>query len=250
MKSETMSKFDRLSYLNSLKFFIDKLREREMPLRILLADVFGDPNKVLATDVNALMLANLLVRRYNKELNLDIELTPEEVLLVEEGLEKKLVHSASRLIDGYQEIFLLKIMAVQKMLKDSLDRSLDDSLPDALSTRTLLTLEREIHLFFSLVGGKTAVAVMRIALKQYGDPDAEIYHLSNSAKHMAALLQHLRVVIRGFGRVGCLEDLPLFQRVKKRELDFAALNEKTITTIPRIMELIDLSIQKIQQRGL
>ena len=40
------------------------------------------------------------------------------------------------------------------------------------------------------------------ALKEYGHPESDLYQLTNSQRHMADLLQLLKVVIRGISRVG------------------------------------------------
>jgi hypothetical protein len=53
------------------------------------------PEKVEPSDRNAIMLANILLRTYNKELDVDIEMTPEEVLNVRNGLDRDVVHYAS-----------------------------------------------------------------------------------------------------------------------------------------------------------
>ena len=71
-----------------------------------------------------------------------------------------------------------------------------------LPIRFLLALEREVHIFLALVGGKTASEVMRSALNDYGNPASRIYHLKESRAQMESLLSHLAAVIRGMGATG------------------------------------------------
>ncbi len=47
-----------------------------------------------------MMLLNQLLRAYNKEVIMDIEITPEEVLLVKGGLAKKVVNYVAWKVDG------------------------------------------------------------------------------------------------------------------------------------------------------
>jgi hypothetical protein len=245
LKNESLARNDRIVFLNSLQQLIARLEERQFAMRVLLADVFGNPAVINYSDRNALMLANLLTRTYNKELNMDIELTPEEVLLVRNGLDKEAAKAAAAIIDNYQEIFLIKAMTIQERLKEALSASTPEE--TRMPIRYLLSLEREIHTFFSLVEGRTACAIMRIAMDEYGDPNAEIYHLTNSSRNMPALLQRLRVVIRGFGRVGKEKDLSLLLELKNRESEFLALGKGMENILQRIMELVDLSVRQIQR---
>ena len=40
----------------------------------------------------------------------------------------------------------------------------------------ILNLERELYIFLSLVECDTGKAILRSAVREYGDPNAEIYH--------------------------------------------------------------------------
>jgi hypothetical protein len=65
--------------------------------------------KVEPSDRNAIMLANILLRTYNKELDVDIEMTPEEVLNVRNGLDRDVVHYAQFRIDSVEYRFSTKV---------------------------------------------------------------------------------------------------------------------------------------------
>jgi hypothetical protein len=79
---------NRVSFLNALQHLISRIKRPKHALRFLLADFCRHPEKVEPSDRNAIMLANILLRTYNKELDVDIEMTPEEVLNVRNGLDK------------------------------------------------------------------------------------------------------------------------------------------------------------------
>jgi len=246
---ETPRRNDRLPFLNSLQLLVKETKNPIQALKVLLSDFAMDPAGVEYFDRNAIMLANQFLRTYNKEINMDIEITPEEVLLVIEGLDPSVVNYASWKLDGEQKSFFEKFITIRKRLIDSLDV---DS-PDAhyLPIRFLLALEREIHIFLSLVGGSSAYTVVRGALNVYGDPASQVYLLKESRDHMTALLQHLAVLIRGFGRLGTQKDLELLNEVKNNEDGFYALGNdaRHEALVRRILGWIETSKNNITTRS-
>ena len=142
---------DRLPFLNSLQTLIKEMNNPIQAIKVLLTDFVLDPAGVKYPDRNAIMLVNQFLRTYNKEISMDIEITPEEVLLVNEGLNTNAVNYARCKVDGDQKAFDKKFKTIRKSLLESLNTNSSDSNP--LPIRFLLALEREIHIFLSLVGG-------------------------------------------------------------------------------------------------
>jgi hypothetical protein len=240
---------DRLPFLNSLQLLVREIKKPIQAIKVLLADFIRYSSSVSFPDRNAMMLIIQFLRNYNKEINMDIEITPEEVLLVQEGLDKTVVNYVSWKVDGEQKRFLEKIVTIRKKLLESLDPDLSGRQP--LPIRFLLALEREVHIFLSLVGGKTAFEVMRTALSVYGNPVSQIYALQESSTHMNTLLLHLAAVIRGFGRLGRIADLPLLDEVKARQDQFLGLDEAMNhqALVRRVMGLVDASKATIKSRN-
>ena len=195
-----------------------------------------------------MMLVNQLLREYNKEVIMDIEMTPEEVLLVKGGLDEKVVNYVAWKVDGEQKPFLQKIATIRHKIADAMDADLSEK--PLLSIRFLLALEREVHIFLALVGGKTACEVMRSALNEYGNPASQIYHLKGSPNQMEPLLSHLAAVIRGWGRLGRQSDVPLLDEVKIRQDQFMDLhpNKRYQALVRHVMGLIDASKAAISSR--
>jgi len=246
---ETQRRSDRLPFLNSLQLLIKRIRNPIRAIKILLADFIVDPANVQYWDRNAMMLANQFLRTYNKEINMDIEITPEEVLLVKEGLDNSVVNYAKWKVDGEQKQFFEKISTIRKKLLQSLNPA--SSVDPLLPIRFLLALEREVHIFLALVGGNTAHTAIEGALKVYGNPASQVYRLKESPGQMPALLQHLAVLIRGFGRVGNIVDLALLEEIKSRQQEFIDLAEDTRhdALIKRIMGWIDAAENEIRIRN-
>jgi len=242
---------DRLPFLNSFQFLIKETRQPLKAIKILLSDFIMEPAVVGFPERNAMMLVNQFLRTYNKEKNVDIEITPEEVLLVKIGLDPKVANYAAWRVDGEQKKFLEKIVNIRKQLIGALETSDNDEQP--LPVQFLLVLEREVHIFLALAGGNTAAMVLRSALKVYGNPDSQVYHMPKSAGHMTQLIQHLAALIRGFGRVGKREDLALLDEIKEYEegfLNLSAKDQRHQSLIRRIMGWIDIAKIEINSRPL
>jgi len=245
----TPERKDRLPFLNSLQFLVKETRQRVKALKILLADFMMNPSRIGFPDRNAIMLANQFLRTYNKEINMDIEITPEEVLLVKIGLDQKAAGYAAWRVDGEQKKFLEKIVMIRRRLIESLTTARNDEGP--LPIRFLLALEREVHIFLALAGGITAAMVLRSALKVYGNPDSQVYHMKESAGHMTSLIQHLAALIRGLARVGTTEDLALLDEIKQHKEGFLELggkDQRHEALVKRIMGWIDMAQNEINSQ--
>jgi hypothetical protein len=196
-----------------------------------------------------MMLINQFLREYNKEVILDIEMTPEEVLLVKGGLDENVANYVAWKVDGEQKPYLQKIATIRKKIAEAMGPVPSEA--PLLPIRFLLALEREVHIFLALVGGKTASEVMRSALNDYGNPASRIYHLKESRAQMEPLLSHLAAVIRGWGRLGRQSDMPLLDEIKNRQDQFMDLHPDTRyqALVTHVMRLIDASMAAINSRN-
>jgi hypothetical protein len=222
---------DRVPFLNSLQLLVKEIDQPKQAAKILVSDFILDPGDVSFPDRNALMLAIQFLRSYNKEVNMDIEITPEEVLMVHKGLDPAVRRYMAWKIDGEQKRFTEKMATIRKKLIQSFEQAGTDF--KVLPIRFLLALEREAHIFLALVGGKTATAVIQGALNVYGNPASQIFLLKESPNFMTGLLQHLGILIRGIGRVGNDSDFALLEDIQKRQQGFMDLSQE-----PRHMALV------------
>jgi len=239
---------DRLPFLNSLQLMIKEIQQPIQAVNILLSDVIADAGQVAYPDRNATMLATQFLRSYSKEINIDIELTPEEILLVRSGLDTKVVNYAAWKIRGEQKRFLTKVVAIRKRLMAALDPA--TSAVTAMPVRFLLALEREVHILMALAGGDTAASILHSALAVYGNPDAPFYPREENRVHLTALLQHVSVLIRGLARVGAENDLILLDQVRQREKGFLGLSTDPRHTglVRRVLSWIEPARKEITSR--
>jgi hypothetical protein len=235
---------DRIALLNSLQILIPRLNQPQRILRALLADFSLDPAAIAVSDQSALVLLTLLVSNYNKE-RTDIEITPEEVLRISKGLNARIIAGAQKLLDRNQERFFKKVRTIHRKLTELLDVGPPQGAQ--MSLRDIFLLEREVYVFFSMVGGKTARAMLRGAARVYGNPTGEIYLLDESERFMPYLLQLLKIVSRGLGRVGQRKDLSLLDEIRSRHKEFLEMmgEKKNEEHVRRAMEVVKESMQKV-----
>ncbi|MBF0103138.1 MAG: hypothetical protein HQK77_19740 [Desulfobacterales bacterium] len=243
---ECIHQKDRMVFLNSLQVLIARMQQPKRAIKFLIAEFCRDTDKVNFSDRKNFILCNLLIRRYNKEL-LDVDITPEDVLRVEEGLDTQIADYATWRINNEQERFFAKFKTIHKELLVALNSRKED--PD-MPVRQLFLLERESYIFLSLISGTTAHSVIRSALKEYGNTDAKLYHLRNSRKEVFSIMQNLRVIIRGIGRIGDSDDLILLDTVKQHEeflfdLDHSPQHKDLVL---QIIEWLGVCKQQIMDR--
>lgn len=239
---------DRISFLNSLQLLIERMQSPKKAIKVLLTDFYQDVTNIKYSDPKALMLCSLLIRKYNKEL-IDIEITPEDVLLITEGLDKNMANYTAWKIDKEQNSYFEKIRTIHQKLIKVLESGIEDT--PSLSLPFLISLEREAYIFFSLIGGSTARSILLSAVKEYGDPESIIYQGKESQENLGVLLQNLRIAIRGLGRVGMMADLATLDEVKENGNHLAALGKSNRyeKLVNKIIEWIEKSKQQITQRG-
>lgn len=239
---------DRLPFLNSLQLMIKETRQPLQAVRTLLSDFVGDPAQVDYPDRNAVMLSTQFLRMYNKEINVDIELTPEEILRVRTGLDGKVVNYANWKVNGEPKRFLTKVVSIRKRLNSAFDPALSGTSP--MPARFLLALEREVHIFLALVGGSTAASILHSALGVYGNPGSTFYGTEAGRSHLYALVQHLSVLIRGIGRTGTEIDLILLDQVRQREKEFLKMSAdpRHISLVRRVFSWVEPTKKEIEFR--
>jgi hypothetical protein len=240
---------DRIAFLNALQLMVVRLEERESILMALLSDFFDDPTTITFSDPYAIMLLTLFVSKYNKGFGKYIEITPEDVLKISKGLDTKMMAATSKLIETNQEKFFEKVKTIHRELIHALNP--DRAEGEQMLFRDMFFLEREIYIFLSLVGGNTARALIGSAAQEYGDPKGKIYLLKEGKRFLPNLLQLLRIVSRGLGRVGGKKELSLLKKIRTREEEFFERigGERDKRYIALTMRWVEASMQRIAARN-
>ena len=235
---------DRISFLNSLQLLIAQMAQPKRSIGILLSDFYRDSQQVKYSDAKALMLCSLLVRRYTKAL-VEVEMTPEEVLQIDDSVDTAIAGYVAWKIDRDQKRFFEKIQTIHQLLIAVLNTSGDETTD--ISPETLLELERESYIFLALVGGLTARSVILSAIKEYGDPESTIFQGGRNAAPLSVLIKNLRVAFRGLARVGKPEDIAVLDLVYRHgeSLNALAPSAQHQEQIKRILEWTQMSTRII-----
>ena len=244
---ETLHQKDRSAFLDSLQQLVERLKQPKKSISVLLADLSENPTVVKYADSKAYMLGSRLVRKYTQDL-VSYQITPEDVLLDDDGIDKDIADYAAWKIDRERLNFLTKIKTTHLRLLESLDVNDQDTLP--MNAQYLLSQERESLIFLSLVGGSTAKSVLTSAIQEYGRSNSTVYYLKNSKENLADIMQLLKVAIRGMGRIGDTEDISSFDHVKARASELMGLGKSMHhqELINQILEWVDKSKQSIYER--
>jgi hypothetical protein len=208
---------DRIAFLNSLQLLINRMQKPKLIVKILLSDFYQDPEIISYSDSKALMLSSLLVRKRAEMV--DMEITPEDIIKVSEGLDQSIAGYMAWRISKDQDKFFEKIKTIHQTLIETLNP--EKKQKASIPAQYLLQLERETYIFLALIGGITARSVILSALKDYSDPSSTIYNSKESERHLNALFGNLRIVIRALARVGEVEDLHLVDDFKNKIHDLA-----------------------------
>jgi len=235
---------DRVAMLNSLKLFIDKIKRPETPLEVILSDFVRSPGTLDYSERNGLILANILIRKYNKELHRHIELTPEEVLLVKDGVSHERARYITSFIARDHDRFLRKIISIHEDLVNVISGSSEDG--NIKPLRFLMSIEREIFILLSLSGGMIGRKIIRSAVREYGDPNSDVYSQARNISDTRAVFQLLQVSIRCLGRFAHEEDAPLLESVRSRRDEFLSLKGAQISkdAVKRVMDHIDAQLNR------
>jgi hypothetical protein len=246
---EMHHKSDRIAFLNALQFLIAKLDHPEEGIKKLLEDFVSSPTEVLPSDRNAIMLANILLRKENWEIGTEIEITPEEVLLVDDNINQEATKAATEVLTQGADDFIRKVETIHTEAKQRLWGFADKD--EELSVRYLLSLEREIYIFLSILNPPIAAHVLRNAVRAYGDPRGQVYGLKKSRENLNFLVTLLRVVVRALERVGTPEDLQFLRQIKEKQAEFARRKDDRhfLDMLTRIVHHCDKAIQAIEQRA-
>lgn len=246
---EMSRKSDRISFLNALQLLIAGLEHPEKSIKKIIEDFGSNPTQVLPSDRSAIMLANILLRKKNREIDTEIEITPEEVLLVEDNINPEAIKAATETIAQKEDDFIRKVETIHTTTKEWLEEAGAED--EGLSVKYLLSLEREIYIFLSILNPPIACHVLRNAIRAYGDPGSQVYGLKESRENLYSLVTLLRIVVRALERVGTSEDLPHLSQIKEKHSEFVRLKDdpRYFDMLARVIDHCDKAIQAIEKRA-
>lgn len=221
---ELTQRNDRVAFLNALHILVVKLKQPQDALGILLADIFNQAAVINFSDRNGLILGNILLRRSYLASASNIELTPDEALLVKKELNKEMVAEALKFFGQNQEQVIQKFRRITEalLLKSAVQEGTEEGV---MQPRFLLYLQRELVIFLSLLGGDSARAIVQGVVQEFGNPDSAYYQEMRKKENLRHSLQLLQVATRGLRRFEDPQSLALIDAVLTREKDFVYLCE-------------------------
>lgn len=241
---ETPQRRDRLAFLNAIQLLMARLQDPKRALRFLLDDLCQYTARIDYTDRNAFVLANILMQVENKNLHVDLEGTPENVLLNARGIQGEVQRYALWRINTDNIRMALKVKTIHR----ALEQTFKDPEGDAQAADFLFALEREALIFLVLVNGTTARNIMRVMLEHYGNHQTEIYQRAIGNGRLAQMMVQLRIVVRCMGCVGYKEDIRKLKEVAESADGFCILdsNAAHLALVKQVLKQVADAIKLIQ----
>jgi hypothetical protein len=235
---ELSSKKDRVSFLNALQILIARLKEPQEAMKILLSDIFNRSSVVNFSDRNGFMLATILLRFYNREEGSNIELTPEEVLLIRKGLNPLMVNTALAFIEQNKENVIKKFRRITEVLNKSITQ--ENPAENDMKPRFLLYLERELVIFLALLGDSSSQAIIHGVVEEFGKPGSPYYKEMSNKENIRHSLHLLQVAVRALKRFNDPGADDLFETIVNKQSLFINLhNEPSYSDfVKKVMERI------------
>ncbi len=243
---ETPRRQDRLDFLNALQLLMAKLKNPKRGIQFLLADICHIPTMVGFTDRNAFSLANILLHRENRELYVDINRTPEDVLATGRRIHKEARQYSLWRLDADRIRMLTKLRTLHHTIEETLRIPPGKSGPFEISF--LLALEREALIFLGVVGGLTARIFLREMLAQYGTTDSELYGHASAKINLSEMMAQLQIVVRALGRAGNIEDIEMLRELGENGKSLYKLDTHPAhkLKVGQLMKLVPETIKMIR----
>lgn len=242
---ETPRSRDRVDFLNAIQLLMARLKNPKQAVQFLLADLFQEPYEIAFTDRNALCLANILLHRENKELYIDINRTPEDVLGKQRRINKEVRRYSAWRLNMDSPRVLSKFRTINQMLIESL--IFPEKNKGYFEPPFLLALEREALIFLGIIGGHSARVFLRDILSYYADPEAEVYCHRTSEKHISEIMAQLQIIVRALGRAGNADDVRLLKKLQDKDKKLRDLDPHPAHTlrVKQLMKWVPESINMI-----
>ena len=169
--------------------------------------------------------------------------------MIRDGLNKEVVQAAIETFEEDPDPVFEKARSIRRAMMEALEGGKSNS--SQISLRFLFSLKKEFYIFLALVGGRSARLIIRNALRLYGNPEAHIYLNGVAKRGLPNFMQHLKVVVRGIGRVGHRRDIAVLNEIAACELAFKKLDKSVRhqASVGRIMQWVDKSKYSISAKG-
>ncbi len=219
---ELENRNDRISFLNAMYPLVVQLSNPQEALLVLLTDVFSRTAEIKSTDRNGLILSSLLLVRDNLQTSCNIELTPEEVLKIREGLNREMIEVVTAFLDQNREVVTNKFRRItEALLKDSAG---EEPEVGEMSPRFLLYLLREMLILLALSGGASSLALIQGVVRDFGNPEATYYQTKGKEENLRYFLQVLQVAVHCLRRYEDPQALAQIDILVSRARDFICLS--------------------------
>lgn len=239
---------DRLSLLDAFSLLISRLNDPVRAIRFVLDNLFHPDHTICYPDRNALVLANRLLIGKPVTHRGGMQCTSDTRLMAESAPNPDMLRYVRWRLAADKVYVGVVLERIQQAILHSLVAE-----PGARSMPAsyLLALEREALVFLSLTGTSTARSILRRALLRYSDPQSTMYQKKFKAIYVDAVMDHLRTIILGIGRMGNPKDTSSLEAVIGNFERLGALDPGTDYSrkTTQLVRTVEAAIQTIRSRS-
>ncbi len=244
-EKELPDRRSRVAFLMTMQKWIVDSGIQSDAVKILLDKVLTNPQEIRFSDRNALMLTANLIPRQNIAGDMDVEMTAEAILMVCDEVDISSGKQARQLIEERRDDLQAKLNALVREIISALEG-------ESLFTVRFLTFQvRELYLLLGIIGGGPARAVLRHAIRLYGNPDSPVYRSHNAPEYHAVYLQLLTIAVRALTRSVTKDDLPLFSQIKSAKGRLLSLSSdpRLPSKVERLMRFTDRAREEVRRKS-
>jgi hypothetical protein len=229
---------DRVAFLNALQALVAQFEQPKPALNILLSDIFDRAANVKFSDRNAFILATALLCSSKSPGRSHIELTPEDILQIKKDLNPDTISAVLKFFEQHHDNIIQKFRLITELLLKSSAK--ENFAENEMQPRFLLYLIREMVIFFSLIGGKSAHAIIRGVVLEFGDPLSAYYREMKNKENLRHSLQLLQIAARSLRRFEDPQDINLLWEIVSNKDAFVQLYDEPdpLNHVQRVMEKI------------
>jgi len=231
---------DRVAFLNALQALVAQFDQPKLALKILLSDIFdrAAAKNVKFSDRNAFILATALLCSSKSPGRSHIELTPEDVLQTKDDLHLDTISAVLEFFEQHHDNIIQKFRLITELLLKASAK--ENFAENEMQPRFLLYLIREMVIFFSLIGGKSAHTIIRGVVLEFGDPSSAYYREMKNKENLRHSLQLLQIAARSLRRFADPQDMNHLGEIVSNEDAFVKLYDEPdpLNHVQRVMEKI------------
>jgi hypothetical protein len=252
---QTAGRKERECLLQAIQLMFKQLDDAEHPLKILISDIFQNPFEVKHMDRNAIVLTNGLLHGQFHASQIDINQPSKAFPEDQQKVHPQVLKYVKSRLDLEKARIKTKLRTICALLHQPYEQN-DQGQRLLYDHSFLASLESEICVLLSSIGGETARNILREALNRYSrllQDSIGIQQNGESGKRPALfksmVVDQMVNMIRALGRIGRPSDMNTLEQLESwmRQREDGGKNDEAVSDyLPGLIKELSCAIKAIQ----